>query len=214
MTEADMILKQFHPNEPILVEDIIKMFPDHSRYWIDNTLKAMLASRRLSRFATGVYYIPKYDIFVDNRISVDKVVTKKYIQCNDDVYGYYSGMTLLYEMGIIEKKPQTIAVVSNKAKSRGRTIIIHNQEVYVSKSPVHVTRTNHTVLQFLEALKITNKSDDETVFAIIYEFARTNWITISDVSRYCVYYPDAVSKQILSGKLLKLLMYNENKKLR
>ena len=131
MTEADMILKQFHPNEPILVEDIIKMFPDHSRYWIDNTLKAMLASRRLSRFATGVYYIPKYDIFVDNRISVDKVVTKKYIKHEDDVYGYYSGMTLLYEIGIIANKPQTITVVSNKEKSRGRTITIHDQEIYV-----------------------------------------------------------------------------------
>ena len=87
MTEANMILKQFHPNEPILVEDIIKMFPDHSRYWVDNTLKSMVASRLLSQFATGVYYIPKYDIFADNRISVDKVVTKKYIQFDDDVYG-------------------------------------------------------------------------------------------------------------------------------
>ena len=212
MTEADMILKQFHPNEPILVEDIIKMFPDHSRYWIDNTLKAMVASRRLSRFAIGVYYIPKYDILADNRISVDKVVTKKYIKHDDDVYGYYSGMSLLYKMGIIKKKPQTITVVSNREKSRGRTITIHNQDIYISKSPIHVTRTNHTVLQFLEALRVTSKSDDETAFPIIYEYTRVNRITISDVSRYCVNFPDAVSKRILSGKLLKLLMHNENQK--
>lgn len=210
MSEAERILQEFKPNEPILFEEILDIFPNHSRQWVYNTLKSLMSSRRLSRFATGVYYIPKYDIFVDNRISVDKVVTKKYIKHDDDVYGYFSGMTLLYEIGIIEKKPQTIAVVSNKEKSRGRTITIHNQEIYVSKSPVHVTRTNHTVLQFLEALKITSKSEDETAFSIIYEYVRENRITISDVSRYCVYFPDAVSKQVLNGKLLQLLMHNEN----
>lgn len=69
-------------------------------------------------------------------------------------------MTLLYEMGIIKKGSQTITVVSNREKSRGRTITIHDREIYVLKSPIHVTRTNHIVLQFLEALKITNKGDD------------------------------------------------------
>ena len=212
MAETEKILQKFRPNEPILFEEVLNVFPNHSRQWVYNTLKSLISSRRLVRFATGVYYIPKYEIFVNNRISVDKVAIKKYIQRDDDVYGYYSGMTLLYEMGIIKKKPQTITVVSNREKSRGRTITIHTQEIYVSKSPVYVTQTNHTVLQILEALRVTNKSDDETVFPIIYEYARVNRITISDVSRYCVYFPDAVSKQILSGKLLNLLMYNENQR--
>lgn len=212
MSAIEKILEKFKPNEPILFEEILNMFPNHSRQWVYNTLKSLISLRRLSRFATGVYYIPKYDIIFDNRISVDKVVTKKYIQRNDDVLGYYSGMSLLYEMGIIAKKPQTITVVSNNEKSRGRTVTIHDQEIYVSKSPVHVTGTNHTVLQFLEALKITGKSKDKTAFFIIYEYARVKRITISDVSRYCVYFPDAVSKRILSGKLLKLLMYSENRK--
>ena len=213
MAETETILQKFRPNEPILFEEILNMFPDHSRQWVYNTLKSLISSRRLLRFATGVYYIPKYDILFDNSISVDKVVAKRYIQHDDDVSGYYSGMSLLYEMGIIAKKPQTITVVSNNEKSRGRTITIHNQEIYVSKSPVHVTGTNHTVLQFLEALKITSKSEDETAFLTIYEYAREKRITISDVSRYCVYFPDAVSKRILSGTLLKLLMHNENQRL-
>ena len=210
MAETEKILEKFRPNEPILFEEILNMFPNHSRQWVYNTLRSLILSRRLSRFATGVYYIPKYDIIFDNRISVDKVVTKKYIQRDDDVFGYYSGMSLLYEMGIIAKKPQMTTVVSNNEKSRGRTVTIHDQEISVSKSPVRVTKLNHTVLQFLEALKITSKSEDETVFSIIYEYARVTRITISDVSSYCVYFPDAVSKRILSGKLLKLLMHNED----
>lgn len=213
MSAIEKILEKFKPNEPILFEEILNMFPNHSRQWVYNTLKSLISLRRLSRFATGVYYISKYDIIFDNRISVEKVVTKKYIQRDDDVFGYYSGMSLLFEMGIIAKKPQTITVVSNYEKSRGRKITMHDQDIYISKSPVHVTGTNHTVLQFLEALKITSKSDDEATFSIIYEYARVNRITISDVSRYCVYFPDAVSKQVLSGKLLKLLMHNENQRL-
>lgn len=212
MSEAERILQEFKPNEPILFEEILNIFPNHSRQWVYNTLKSLISSRRLERFATGVYFIQKYDIFLANRISVDKVVAKKYIEHNDDVFGYYSGLSLLYRMGIVTNKPQTITVVSNNEKSRGRTITIHNQDIYISKSPVHVTRVNHTVLQFLEALKITIKSDDETAFAIIYEYARANRISISDVSRYCVYFSDTVSKKILSGKLLKLLIYNENHK--
>ena len=111
MAEAEKMLEKFRPNEPILFEEVLNIFPNRSRQWVYNTLKSLISSRRLVRFATGVYYIPKYDIFVNNRISVDKVAIKKYIQCDDDVYGYYSGMTLLYEMGIIKKKPQTITVV-------------------------------------------------------------------------------------------------------
>ena len=112
--------------EPILAEDTVKMFLDRYRYWADNTHKAMVASRRLLRLSTGVYYIPKYETIVDNRISVDKVVTKKYIQQDEDDYDCYSGMTLFYKIGIISKKPQTITVVFNREKSRGRTITIHN----------------------------------------------------------------------------------------
>ena len=43
MTEADMILKQFHPNEPILVEEIITLvsiwiqIPAHNKVNESNT---------------------------------------------------------------------------------------------------------------------------------------------------------------------------------
>ena len=67
MAEAEKILEKFRPNEPILFEEVLNIFPNHSRQWVYNTLKSLISSRRLVRFATGVYYIPKYDIFVNNR---------------------------------------------------------------------------------------------------------------------------------------------------
>ena len=35
--------------------------------------------------------------------------------------------------------------------------------------------------------------------------AKNNEITIKDVSKYCVFFPDVVSKKILGGKLIEIL---------
>ncbi len=213
MKEFEILKEKYQPNVPILFEEIIELFSDRSRQWIYNTLKAMIASRKLARFSTGVYYIPKYVFLSNDDISVEKVVNKKYITDNDNVYGYYSGASLLYALEIIDRKPDTITVVSNNEKSRGRTITIRQQRIHVSKAPVQVNRQNHLTLQFLEAIKLTEKADDDTTEQKIYEYARAKRIAINDVSMYCKFFPDLVSKSILSGKQLQLLIHNQNRSL-
>lgn len=58
MKATEMIICKFTPDEPILVEDIIRMFPDRSRQWVDNTLTNMTTAKQLIRYSTGVYFIP------------------------------------------------------------------------------------------------------------------------------------------------------------
>ena len=80
MTAAERIANQFNFDEPILVEDIIRMFPDRSRQWIDKALKTMVDTKTLKRFSNGVYYIPRKTMFGDSLLDSDRVVTKKYIE--------------------------------------------------------------------------------------------------------------------------------------
>lgn len=177
MSDYNKIQKSFQPNEPILIEDMIKLFPDRSRYWVDNTLKALVSSRQLLRFSTGVYYIPGKDVVAGNHVSVEKVATRKYITDGDSVYGYYSGSSLRHVLGIIDKKPNTITVVTNNESSRGRNVTINGQKIHVARAPVQVTRKNHLTLQMLEAIKLTDKTADKTTMGMIYEFARVSKIT-------------------------------------
>lgn len=203
MTTSDKILNQFNPDEPILVEDMIKMFPNRSRQWVDKVLKTMVDSQKIKRFSTGVYYIPRKTIFGDSILDSDKVVSKKYIASKDKVFGYVSGMALLNSLGLTTQVPNVITVTTNNESSRGRKVRIGKQEVYLIKSPTEVTSENCAVLQLLEAVKLVDLNAlDETENKNLESYIKANNITLKDVSKYCLYFPDAVSKKILGGDLI------------
>ena len=206
MTAAERIANQFNFDEPILVEDIIRMFPDRSRQWVDKALKTMVDSRALKRYSTGVYYIPRKTMFGDSLLDSDRVVTKKYIESNGKVYGYVSGTALLNSIGLTTQVPNMIIIVTNKESSRGRKVKIGKQEVYLIKSPTEITKENRAVLQLLEAVKSVDLNDlDETELNNLEKYIKNNKITLRDVSKYCVFFPDVVSKKILGGKLIEIL---------
>ena len=181
MTAAERIANQFNFDEPILVEDIIRIFPDRSRQWVDKALKTMVDSRALKRYSTGVYYIPRKTMFGDSLLDSDRVVTKKYIESNGKVYGYVSGTALLNSLGLTTQVPNMIIIVTNK-------------------------ETLRAVLQLLEAVKSVDLNDlDETELNNLEKYIKNNKITLRDVSKYCVFFPDVVSKKILGGKLIEIL---------
>lgn len=206
MTTNEMISGRFKTDEPILVEDIIKMFPNRSRQWVDKVLKTMVDSKMLKRYTTGVYYIPRKTLFGDSLLDSDRVVTKKYIESKGEVYGYVSGTALLNSLGLTTQVPNMITIVTNNEKSRGRKVKIGKQEVYLIKSPTKITKENRTVLQLLEAVKLVDLNNlDKTENKNLEDYIRKNKIKLNDVSKYCVFFPDVVSKKILGGKLIGIL---------
>lgn len=205
MTATEIITNGFQTDEPILVEDIIKIFPNRSRQWVDKFLKTLVESKLLKRYATGVYYMPRETMFGDSQLDSDKVITKKYLESNGEVYGFVSGTALLNSLGLTTQVPNMITVVTNNESSRGRKVKIGKQEVYLIKSPTEITKENRSVLQLLEAVKLVDLNDlDETEFNNFEKYIKKNKITLKDVSKYCVFYPDAVSKKILGGKLIEI----------
>lgn len=206
MTTNEMIAGRFKTDEPILVDDIIKMFPNRSRQWVDKALKTMVDTKTLKRYTTGVYYIPRKTLFGDSLLDPDRVVTKKYIESAGEVYGYVSGTALLNSLGLTTQVPNIITIITNNEKSRGRKVRIGKQEVYLIKSPTKISKKNSAVLQLLEAVKLADLNDlDEMENKNLENYIKKNKITLAEVSKYCVFFPDVVSKKILGGKLIGIL---------
>ena len=211
MKATEMILSKFKPDVPILVEDILKMFPDRSRQWVDNTLSNMTASKQLIRYSTGVYFIPSTTGRGSSKLNPYKVIEKKYITDGDNVYGYYGDKYLLRKMGLIPLFPEVITIITNREKSRGRKIRVGNIEVYLMKSPAVITKGNQPVLQLLELIRLIDVNAlSGTEKEHLINYILNHRITITDVRQYCEYFPDVVSKRILTGNVYDFLRYNES----
>ena len=211
MKAADRILSEFKPDEPILVEDIIRMFPDRSRQWIDNTLTSMAASKQLVRYSTGVYYIPSATGRGSSKLNPYKVIERKYIKDENNVFGYYGSEWLLWKLGIISLHPEVMMIVSNNEKSRGRKVKVGKVEIYVSKSPTEINKENQWVLQLLEVIRLRDVNKlSEIERSHLLNFILDHKITITDVRLYCEHFPDVVSKRILTGYVYDILQSNAN----
>lgn len=210
MKVSERILSEFKPDEPILVEDVIRMFPDRSRQWVDNTLSNMTSSKQLNRYSTGVYYILSSTGRGSRSLNPYMVIEKKYITDGDSVYGYYGDKYLLRKLGLIRLFPEVITIITNREKSRGRKIRVGNTEVYLIKSPTEITRENQPILQLLEVIRLIDVNMfSGTEKEHLINYILHNRITIFDIRQYCEYFPDVVSKRILTGYVYDSLHYNE-----
>ena len=210
MKEIDSFLKLRLPNEPIFVEDIVKNFPNHSRQWIDDTLKYLIQQNRIKRFSTGVYYIPIKYKDGESTLNIIKVIERKYIKNHNDVIGYYSGESLLKEIGLLNRNPEMITVVTNREKSKGRKVVIGDKTVYLKKPPTEITGNNHSALRFLEAVRILDFThSDSFELESFFNYVKNSSVRISDINQYCMFFPDEVSKKILSGGVIKILVEKE-----
>ena len=205
MLVSEVINKNFSYDEPILIEDIEKMFPNKSRPWIDKIISTLVKEKHIKRYATGIYYIPRTTLFGDSVLNSNKVIERKYLSNNKEVYGYFTGISLLNSLGLTTQVPNSISIVTNNESSRRRKIVIGNQDIYLIKAPVKITKENYTVLQLLEAIKFIDVNDlDEIEKNNLIRYIVENSITLRDISKYCNYFPDFVSKKILGGKLIEL----------
>ena len=156
---------------------------------------------------TGVYFIPSGTKLDHIRYNADNIIAKKYIERNGRVFGYYSGDTLLRKLRIPNHHSSIITIITNKEKSRGRKVTIGDKEVYIVKSPTKITNTNFRTLTFLEAVRLIDFSNqDRWIINNLEDYIHQYQITLSQVQKYCVFFPDAVSKKILSSNLIYTLI--------
>lgn len=198
--------EKFNTDEPILIEDIEKMYPQRSRPWIDKAIKTLVDGKQLKRFSTGVYYIPRKTVLGDSVLNPRKVIAKKYIQNSQDIYGYLGGTSLLNSFGLTTQVSNVITVISNNESTRGRKVEVGSQSVYLCKPPTKITKSNFKTLQFCELIRLIDLDKlDSIEIKNLENYIEENDISLSSISKYCSAFPDSVSRKILGGPLIEKL---------
>ena len=153
--------KQFNVNEPIFTEEILAAWSDYSRPRIFQLLKTMVADGSISKYATGVYYFSRPTFLgTQSVLSAVEVAEKRYLQANGQVFGYYSGLTLLNMVGLTNQVPNTREIVTTKETTNVRNVYIGGRRFLVRRAKTEVNGENAPELQLLEIFNIIDRFTD------------------------------------------------------
>lgn len=194
----DYLVSNYEKGEPIFLTDIVieGMTEENIRYH----LKKLTDDGIICRFESGVYYIPKINVFGDqSTLSAETVALHKYVYRKGKRVGFYSGYTLANRLGLSTQVPFKEEITSNYAPAQVREISIKNRKFVIRRPAIPVTEENAYVLQFLDCLKDIDKSAEEDMKAcgkILTDYAAEHRITKELVDQFLDYYPLKIYKAI------------------
>ena len=190
-------LKQnYKEGEPIFFSDL--HFDGVSKPALNQMFKQLCDEKKISKYDTGIYYIPRQSRLRENvGPGADVVAYYKYIERMGKISGYYSGNTLANKMGISTQVPRTVEITSNHMAARVRKIELGSREFIVRHPSVIVTNENAAVLQMLEMLKDLNAYMDGSYKEAALSFQNyieKNNIQKADVDQYIRSFPISIFK--------------------
>jgi len=185
-------------NEPIYVDEI--QYEGYSRSWIFTELKKLVGSGELKRFAVGIYYFPTKTPYGDSVLDPRKIVQKRFLGSDGEVYGYVAGRSLLNQAGLSTQVPNLLELVTNNESTRVRDIMVGFQRVRARRSRTTVTKENANTLQFLDLMNsITPNALDETERFMLKRYIKSSGISRDAVAQYAGYFPARVMKNMVES---------------
>lgn len=199
----EKIRESFEPSRPILIEDIIKLFPNFSRAYIFRLIKKSEANGELVKFSRGVYCIPKKTYFGQATLTSKMVANKKYVTDGNQVYGVYSGLSLLNQFSISTQIPNVIEIVTNNEATRKRVVDIDGMKYIIRKSRFDINKDNfnyYLLLQLFLELGLDPKLDDYSKKQI-QSFVSDNNIELDKLIKYAMIFPAQVIKNLIGSEV-------------
>ena len=149
-----ILLERFGEGRPILVGDILSLFPDVSRVTVYQRINSAISKGSLERYGRGVYCIPRQGLFGKVPLSAESVIERKFIACGDEVFGYYSGLALENRAGLSEQVPAVLEITTNASSKGVRSLGPAGgwKDIVIRKPRCEVTAENVDVLRFLDAV--------------------------------------------------------------
>lgn len=194
----EYLSNNYEKGEPIFLTDIIieGMSEENIRYH----LKKLTDEGRICRFESGIYYLPKVNIFGERTtLSADTVVLHKYVSRRGKRVGFYAGYTLANRLGLSTQVPYKEEIISNYAPAQVREVDIRDKKYVIRRPAVEVTEENVYALQLLECLKNIDKAaekDMEVCGTLLTRYAKEHRITKTQIDRLLMYYPLKIYKAI------------------
>jgi predicted transcriptional regulator of viral defense system len=194
----DYLIENYEEDEPIFLTDINieGMTEENIRYH----LKKLTDNGTICRFDSGIYYLPRINIFGEKSVlSAETVALHKYILRKGKRIGFYSGYTLANRMGISMQVPFKEEITSNYAPAQVREISIKNRKYVLRRPVIEITEENVYVLQLLDCLKDIDKSAEEDMKVcgkILSQYSKEHKITKEQIDKFLEYYPIKIYKAI------------------
>ena len=200
MILIDYLLKKYGTNKPIITEEL--SIPEISYDNIRKQLSRYNSKGILEKYSQGVYYIPKETILGRSTLSIDDVINRKYITNDNDIYGFYSGLSFYNKLGISTQIPFVYEIVTNKEKSRVREITLKNQKIILRKPYVKINKNNYLENQFLDFINNANSNDLSDNIDVLKKYIKDNNLNKNVILDLITYYPSKTSKKLIESRLL------------
>lgn len=202
----DYIVNNYDKDEPIFLSEL----PGNSRDYVRQEMKQLADEGKVERLYNGVYYLSYMTILgTKGRISVDKLVEKKYISYQGKVSGYITGIQLANMYGFTTQNPACIEVCSNEATTKQRKLDIDGRKVIVYKPLAEINKENKSALQFLDLMSSIDKYNElsgEELEKKLKEFVRAVNVDFMKVKEYISLFPDRIFRNIYQGGLMSELV--------
>lgn len=202
----DYIVNNYDKDEPIFLSEL----PGNSRDYVRQEMKQLADEGKVERLYNGVYYLSYMTILgTKGRVSVDKLVEKKYISYQGKVSGYITGIQLANMYGFTTQNPACIEVCSNEATTKQRKLDIDGRKVIVYKPLAEINKENKSALQFLDLMSSIDKYNElsgEELEKKLKEFVRAVNVDFMKVKEYISLFPDRVFRNIYQGGLMSELV--------
>ena len=200
MILIDYLLKKYGTNKPIITEELV--VPEISYDNLRKQLSRYNSQGIIEKYSQGVYYIPKETILGRSTLSIDDVINRKYITNDNDIYGFYSGLSFYNKLGISTQVPFVYEIVTNKEKSRVREITLKNQKIILRKPYVKINKNNYLENQFLDFINNANSNDLSDNIDVLKKYIKDNNLNKNVILDLITYYPSKTSKKLIESRLL------------
>ena len=132
-----------------------------------------------------------------------KAIEKKYISEDENIFGYYSGAYLRYQLRLSKHKPNTIDIYTNNETQKTHRIKIANQNLILRKPRTKIDKVNASVLCFLELMNgIDVETLDEYKRKLISDYIAENRITQRQITKYIPFFPDKTCRNLIESEVI------------
>lgn len=193
---------QYGENTPICYEDIANVCSGYTRGRVYQLIDAAMNSGLLAKAGYDCYYIPTTTPFGKSLLNPRKVIEKKYISNNDEVYGFYTGLALLNSFGITTQMPNVIEVFTNNEATKSRRVTINNQTIIVKRARTTINNSNYKEMMLLELFNLADvRSIDTRATQKIVDYMKQNNISIQGIMKYAKFVPARAIKNFMSSEV-------------
>lgn len=202
----DYLLENYKNGEPIFLSEL----SGYSKDYIRQEMKRLTDEGKIERLYNGVYFVPYTSILGSKgKVSIKRIIEKKFLGSNGNVSGYYTGLTLMNLLGFTTQNPAFYEICTNNASTKQRKLIIDSVNMIIYEPVVQITNENYKELQFLDLMTSIDKYCElktEEMIIKLKEVVKNFSINFELVKQYLPLYPDKIYKNIYNGGLMNELV--------